>query len=131
MTTPPTGPAPTSWIRLTVQGSAFTSNMLSPRVRLNGYPVVSKYGENVFPVPPGRWHIDVDCQWLRTYGQAAIDVDLAEGQSVDVYYASPYHQFTTGRIGFDRQRRPGGTAFALLLGIPLAVVVIVLVLSMI
>ena len=127
----PPGPAPTSWIRLTVQGNAFTSNMISPKVRLNGYPVPSSYGVNVFPVPPGHWHIDVDCQWLRTYGQAALDLDLAEGQTVEAFYAPPHHQFSTGRIGFQRQQRPGLTGLALLLGIPLAFVLLVIVLSVI
>ena len=108
-----------------------TSNMISPKVRLNGYPVASSYGANIFPVPPGHWHIDVDCQWMRTYGQAALDLDLAEGQTVDAFYAPPYHQFAKGRIGLQRQRRPGLAGLALLLGIALAVVVLVIVLSVI
>ena len=106
-----------------------TSNMISPKVRLNGYPVASSYGANVFPVPPGHWHIDVDCQWLRTYGQAALDLDLAEGQTVDAFYAPPYHQFARGRIGLERQSRPGVMFLVLLLGIGPAVGVLVVALS--
>ena len=114
---------------MTVQGNVATSNMISPNVRLNGHPVVSSYGQNVFPVPPGRWHVDVDCKWLRTYGQAALDLDVAEGQTVDAFYAPPYHQFTTGRIGLDKQQRPGLKGFALILGVPIAFLVLVLVLA--
>jgi hypothetical protein len=122
-------PAPAGWIRLTLQGSIVTSNMGAPRVRLNGYRVAARYGENVFPVPPGRWHVDVDCRWMRTYGQAALDVDVAEGQVVDAFYAPPYHQFTTGRIGLTRQRRPGLAFFVPALVVPLAFIVLIIVLS--
>jgi hypothetical protein len=79
--------APTGPIRLIVQGNSFTADMAKPFVRLNGYPVATKYGENVHPVPPGPWHVEINCQWLREYGQAAYDVEVPEGQTVDVYYA--------------------------------------------
>jgi hypothetical protein len=124
----PPVPAPTGWIRLTVQGSVVTNSTISPRVRLNGHPVASSYGQNVFAVPPGRWHVDVDCTWMRTYGQAAIDLDVAEGQTVDAFYGPPYHQFTSGRIGLEKQRRPGLRGLALVLTAPFVLLVLLLVL---
>lgn len=108
---PPPPPQPTQpalgTIRLTIQGNMWTSNAITPRVRINGYPVPSRYGTQDLPVYAGHNHIDVDAQWMRTYGQAGIDTTVAPGQVVEVWYASPLHQFTTGNIGFTRQPRPG------------------------
>ena len=98
-----------------------TSNMITPTVLLNGYPVAARYGENVYPVPPGRWRVEAYAQWLRRYGQAALDVDVAEGQSVQVFYAAPLHQFTTGAMGFAKQPRKGKV-----LGIGLLVLMVAL-----
>ena len=44
---------------------------------------------------------------MRTYGQAGIDTTVAPGQVVEVWYASPVHQFARGNIGFTKQPRPG------------------------
>ncbi|WP_193610127.1 hypothetical protein [Nocardioides lijunqiniae] len=103
-------PAPdpsTGWLQLTIQGSVMTAGLIPPTVRLNGYRVPTQYGLNTIPLPAGRWHIDVHGQWLLTYGQAALDVDIAPGHQVPVFYAMPYHQFTTGSIGFEKQKRKG------------------------
>jgi hypothetical protein len=94
-------------IRLTIQGSVLTSNAITPRVRINGYPVPSRYGVQDLPVYVGPNHIDVDTQWMRTYGQAGIDTTVAPGQVVEVWYAPPVHQFARGNIGFTKQPRPG------------------------
>ena len=103
-----------------------TSNVIPPKVTMNGYPVTTSYGQNVVPVHPGRLQIDVSCQWLRTYGQAALTVDVAPGQTVPVFYATPLHQFTGGNIGFEKQKRPGVLGFVLTM-LLIAVVVGVLV----
>lgn len=130
---PPTGPGPSGpmpgsgpapgFIVLTLQGSAMTSNVITPKVRLNGYPVPTSYGENSLPVPPGRWHVDVHNQWMRAYGQAAIDVEVASGQAVRLFYAAPWHQFTTGSIGYEQQKRKGA---GFMLGLSLVMLLIVL-----
>jgi len=110
-------------IRLTIQGSVLTSNMITPKVRINGYQVPSRYGLQDIPVYAGPTHLDVDARWLRTYGQASLDVAVAPDQVVEVFYAAPVHQFTTGSIGFTRQRRKGvGTLLGL---VALALVVLV------
>ena len=119
----PQTPPPTGWIRLTVQGNSFTSNMVRPAIRFNGYPVQAGYGVSTHPVPPGSWHVDAHCQWLRQYGQAALDVGVADGQTVDVFYAPPWHQFTRGRIGTTPQRRPGLWVFVLTMLLVVLVVV--------
>ncbi len=134
MTYPPLPPPPpprpdpqTGWLHLTIQGNVMTSSLVPPTVRLNGYHVPTSYGLNVIPLPAGRWHVDVHAQWLRQYGQAALVVDLAPGQQVPVFYAMPMHQFTTGSIGFEKQRRRGVAVFTglmLVLALLLAAVVL-------
>jgi hypothetical protein len=112
---------------LTLQGSVMTSSMVPPSVRINGYAVPTSYGENRIPVHPGPVRVDVDCQWMRTYGQASLDFHAQPGQQVPVYYALPWHQFTTGSIGHVKQKRKGGAAmFALLGGLCAFVLLIVL-----
>jgi len=115
-------PAPTGWVALTVQGSVMTSNLIPPKVTMNGHPVPVSYGENPVPVHPGRLRVEVSCQWLREYGQAALDIDVAPGQTVPVFYAAPLHQFSRGRIGFERQPRPGALVLVLVLVLALAAV---------
>ena len=123
---PPPGQAPaTGIIRLTIQGSVWTSNVVTPSVRINGYPVPSRYGTQDLVVHAGPNHIDMETQWMRTYGQAALDTTVAPGQVVEVWYASPWHQFRRGDIGFTRQRRGGlGVLVALLAVIVLLFVVV-------
>jgi hypothetical protein len=94
-------------IRLTLQGSTISSGLVPPKVSVNGYKVGTGYGANLLPVYAGRNHVDVEMQWLLTYGRAALDVDVAPGQTVEVWYAAPWHQFTKGAIGLERQKRPG------------------------
>ncbi|GAA1745434.1 hypothetical protein GCM10009710_26820 [Aeromicrobium alkaliterrae] len=105
-------------VHLTVQGSVMTSNVITPSASINGYPVKVRYGANPIPVPAGPVRIELSNSWLRTYGQASIQFTLQPGQDVPVFYAAPWHQFTTGSIGYEKVKRKGGLAFAgLLVGI--------------
>lgn len=110
----PSGP-PAGWIQLTLQGNVMTSSLVPPTVRLNGYPVATSYGVNALAVPAGRWRIEVHCQWLRQFGQAELEVDVAPGQHVPVFYAAPMHQFTRGSIGLEQQKRRGVWFFVALM----------------
>ncbi|GAB3579521.1 hypothetical protein [Calidifontibacter terrae] len=104
---PAYGGPPQGFIALTIQGSAMTSNMLTPNVLLDGFAVPAAYGQNTFPVPPGRHHVELYAQWMRRYGQASLEVNVAPGQSVPVFYRAPLHQFTSGSIGFEKQTAKG------------------------
>lgn len=120
-------PQPTGYLQLTLQGSVMTTNMITPTVRLNGYPVQVTYGEQVIPLVPGPWHIDVHTQWLRQYGQASMDFQVATGQTTPVFYAAPFHQFTTGNIGHHKQPRKGvGCLIAILVFLAIVVALLVL-----
>lgn len=115
------------FISLTVQGNVMTSNALTPTVLLNGHQMKTHYGENTFPVPPGTWRVEVYCQWLRRYGQAQMDVQIGEGQATRLFYAPPFHQFSTGAIGYEKQKRKGVAVFAALMVFIVLVVVLAVV----
>lgn len=119
----PAQPGPTGTIALTIQGSVMTSNMIVPTVKINGFPVPTRYGRQDIPVQPGPVHIEAFAQWMRTYGQAAMDFTVQPGQEVPVFYAAPMHQFTTGSMGHEKQKRKGAGAFLGLMGFLLLIVV--------
>lgn len=120
----PAAQPPTGWLRLTLQGSPMTSSLITPAVTINGWRVPSHYGENVIPVNAGPNRVEVSCQWLMKFGQATLDTQVPEGGQLLVYYAAPWHQFTRGAIGYQKQKRPGVAGFALLLTAILLVVVV-------
>ncbi|NNG40501.1 hypothetical protein HJ588_14625 [Flexivirga sp. ID2601S] len=121
---PPAGAPgmPSGLIRLTLQGSPLTSNILTPKVQIDGYPVAVSYGVNTIPVPPGPHRVSAHATWIVRYGQASYDVDVAPGQTAEVYYAAPFVQFMKGAMGPTKQRRKGVSVL-----VALIVVVILLV----
>lgn len=125
---PPPPPAlPTGWIDLTIQGNRFFSGLVVPSAHLNGYPVATRYGRNVYPVPPGPWRIDLAAQWWKRYGEATLVCEVPEGRTVPVFYAAPPHVFAKGNIGHTKQPIPG-LWFYWVMGAMLAVPVLLIVL---
>jgi hypothetical protein len=124
---PPSGQFPqqqaTGHLRVNLQGSVLTSSMITPTLLINGQPVMASYGPNDYILPAGPYRVSAYGQWMRQYGQAALDVAVYPGQTVDVFYAAPMHQFTTGSMGFTKQPRRG---LGLLLGLMGGVVFYVL-----
>lgn|GEM_PF-715254 len=120
--------APMGTVALTVQGSVMTSSMLTPSATINGHHVATRYGRQDIPVPAGPIHLEMSAQWMRTYGQAALDFTIAPGQTVPVFYAAPLHQFTTGSIGYEKQKRKG---LGFVLGLSGVVVLMILLLAII
>ena len=57
---------PTGIIRLTIQGSVMTSNMITPTCRINGHPVPTRYGAQDLTVWAGPNHPRSEAQWMRT-----------------------------------------------------------------
>lgn len=94
-------------VQVNIQGSVMTSNMITPSLLLDGMPMQSRYGANQLLVMPGWHRIELYAQWMRRYGQAYIDLDVAPGSFTEIYYAAPAHQFTTGNIGYTKQPRKG------------------------
>ncbi|GGR56471.1 hypothetical protein J2S40_003230 [Nocardioides luteus] len=112
---PAPGQPPVGWIDLTIQGSHMTSNMIVPTVLLNGHKMPTQYGRNVFPVPPGHWTVEMYAQWTWKFGKASLTCDVAEGQTVPVFYAAPMTGFSKGAIGHEKQKKPGVLGFVLLM----------------
>lgn len=119
---------PPGFIALTLQGSELTSNLNTPQVRVDGFHMPVRYGMNMLPVPPGRRRIEVESHWMRTFGQASMEVDVLEGQQVPVFYAAPVHQFARGRIGHEKQKRTGWLLLSCLIVVPLALIALVVIL---
>ena len=111
------------WIDLTIQGNHMTSNLIVPTVLLNGHQMPTQYGRNVFPVPPGHWNVDMYTQWTWKFGKAALSFDVAEGQTVPVFYAAPATTFQKGAIGHVKQKKPGVLALVAVLVVALLVIV--------
>lgn len=129
MTEHPGGPVhqhPQGTIRLTIQGNALTTSMITPTVFVSGHRVLSRFGTMDIPVWAGPNTVDIHSTWLRQYGQASLSVHVGPGDVVPVFYAMPWHQFTKGAIGHRKQRRPGAVAMFTLLTVfmivPLAVI---------
>ena len=111
---PPPAPAPaapppgqaTGWVRLTVQGNWLVTGFVSPTVRLNGYPVATRRGENLLPAWAGPNRLDVEMRWMWTYGQASTSVDVPTGQAVPLWYCPPFTTMSKGAIGTAPQHAP-------------------------
>lgn len=118
---------------LTVQGNRFTSSMIPPDVTVNGRLLVPAYGRRQIPVPAGRVRVDAVCTWTKRFGEASLEVDVAPGQTVPVFYVAPMHVFAKGSIGHVPQRRRGVMPFVALLSaivvVPVLIAVVAAVLS--
>jgi hypothetical protein len=99
--------AGTGHLRVQLQGSVLTSSMITPTLLINNQVVNASYGPNDYFLPAGPYRVSAYTQWMRQYGQAALDVAVYPGQTIEVFYAAPLHQFTTGSMGFTKQSRKG------------------------
>jgi len=110
-TQPPSGQYPqqvaTGHLRVNIQGSVMTSSFVPPTLFINNQVVRSSYGPNDYVLPAGQYHVSAYAQWMRRYGDAALDLVLQPGHAVEVFYAAPYNQFSSGSMGFAKQPRKG------------------------
>ena len=104
-----------------------TSSFVPPTLLINNQVVRSSYGPNDYVLPAGQYHVNAYAQWMRRYGDAALDLVLQPGRAVEVFYAAPFNQFMSGSMGFTKQKRRG---LAVVL-IPLAFLFVVLVLAVV
>lgn len=102
-------------IRLTIQGNEMTAGMLTPTVVVSGHRVNSRFGTMDVPVWAGPNRVDVHTNWMKEYGQASLEVQVRPGEVVPVFYAVPWHQFSRGSIGHEKQKRKGAGAFVALM----------------
>jgi hypothetical protein len=117
-------PPPDALLKFTVQGNIMTSNLVPPTLTIDGFPASTTLaGTKDIPIMSGRHHLQAHSQWMRRYGQAELIVDISPGQTVEVFYAPPYHQFTDGAMGLTPQPRKGTGFLIIVLLVPVLVVV--------
>jgi hypothetical protein len=127
---PPQQPYPPGQLVLNLRkpsgwGSA---SMMTPQVKIDGFPAPVRWEQNAFPVVPGRHQVEAATTYLWQFGHASLPVDIAPGQSVEVHYSSPLITFMSGRMGFEPQPRPGAVAmWAILAAVVLIIVFVVVV----
>ena len=131
---PPGGQYPqqvaTGHLRVNIQGSVMTSSFVPPTLLINNQVVRSSYGPNDYVLPAGQYHVSAYAQWMRRYGDAALDLVLQPGHAVEVFYAAPYNQFTSGSMGFTKQTRRGLAVVLIPLAFMFAALVFALVLGL-
>jgi hypothetical protein len=80
----------------------FLLYLFPPRVEIDGGPAQKiKWSQNSIQVPPGQHRVAVyfPYMWvIRRAGEAAVDVNVAEGQTATVRYRAPWLVFLTGKI---------------------------------
>ncbi|MDR2280403.1 MAG: hypothetical protein LBE07_06070 [Gordonia sp. (in: high G+C Gram-positive bacteria)] len=90
-------------IRLHRQGSFLSTTIGRTTVLLDGRRRQTSFGVTELPVRAGTHRLEV-------VGHDAIDVDVAPGAAVDIYYAPPYTRFHRGTLGRSEQKRQGAGA---------------------
>lgn len=116
---------PPGFLKLNLQGNRFLG-LITPTIKIDGYPVPAKYGENVFPVHPGQHLATGSAQWMWEYGQAQHPFVVGPGQTAELWYAAPLLTFMKGNMGTTKQKMGGMlgfVAFIVLMVLMLALVI--------
>lgn len=129
MTTSGSEPAPAQpplgTLRLHLQGNVLTRT-ITPSVAINGQWVPVSFGVNDLPVYAGPLSLFAQTQWLRTYGQAELSLTVEPQRTVEVWYVPPMHQFTTGSMGFEKQKSRGKGVYVAILAFIVLVILLLL-----
>lgn len=106
-------------LSFTVQGNIMTSNLIAPTLTIDDHLApVPVTGTRQIPIVSGHHHLRAHSQWLRRFGHAGMEIDVAPGQTLEVFYAPPYHQFSDdGSMGLSPQPRTGRAFFIIAAGI--------------
>lgn len=120
---PPAGP--TGELVLNLRKPFGAMGMISPVVRIDGYPASASWGRNSFVVPAGVRQVEVAQTYLWTYGRATQPVSVEPGRTSEIFYAGPMATFGMGgAMGTEPQKRPGT---ALFVGVMVLVLVVLLI----
>jgi hypothetical protein len=104
-----------------------SASIMSPNVKIDGYPAPARWEQNVYPIAAGRHQVQGSTNYLWEYGRAELLVDIAPGQSVEVHYSSPVLTLMKGRMGFELQPRPGMPVLWAMVAIPIVIMIIVVI----
>lgn len=101
-----------------------SASMITPSVTIDNFPAAAKWEDNVYTVPAGTRAITCEARYLWPYGQARTSIDVAPGQTVRLFYASPLVSFGSGAIGPEKQERPGKVIFGVIIAFVCLVILI-------
>jgi hypothetical protein len=121
--TEPRTPGPASSLTI-ITRQPMLGAFVAPKAEINGHTINLSWGVNTFPAPRGVHHITLYMPWLWRFGKAQITVDNTASEAPPVYYAPPYTTFNAGAVAHQPVKAPGLLAFLLILGVPLALLVV-------
>ncbi|MBA3529880.1 MAG: hypothetical protein H0T91_11355 [Propionibacteriaceae bacterium] len=106
-------------------------SVISPSVRIDGYPAPARWEQNVYTVPAGQRNVAVESRYMWTFGQQQLNVNVAPGQTLEVHYTGPALTFMAGAMGYEPQQRPGRIGVWLILGIPIGLLLLALLIALV
>ena len=104
-----------------------SASIMSPNVKIDGYPAPARWEQNVYPIAAGRHQVQGSTSYLWEYGRADLLVDIAPGTSVEVHYSAPVLTFVKGRMGFEPQPRPGMGVFWAIVALPVVIIILIVI----
>lgn len=130
---PPTaGPTGLLTLHLKPVPGLLSKEMTTAKVTIDGYPVPVQWGDNAIPVPTGARRVHIRTGYLYDYGGAEQIVEIAPGQRVDLFYATPAAAFLTGSLGTEPQKNRGFVAMiAILVGLVLAAILFAVIMALV
>lgn len=96
-----------SVLRVNAKAALWSGWMMTPGVTINGTPVAAHWGDNDYPVAPGRYRVDLLANYIFPMGRTSLDVDVPPGAVVPVFYAAPAAVYFSGAAGQTPQQTPG------------------------
>ncbi|MGP3960896.1 hypothetical protein ACTWPT_33295 [Nonomuraea sp. 3N208] len=115
----------------------FMLAMITPKIILNGYQMLGRWGLNTIPLPPGQYHVHVHLPYFlpAQIGPADLTVWLQPGMALEVEYRAPMWAYSRGALGPAPQPWNGKGFIIALLAIPgglvlLLMLIVVAVLSL-
>ena|SRR5664280_3272466 len=78
----------------------FLGGVFPVTIEINGVPHKRMWGDWFFPLPPGRYEVQVSCRWIFTphMGRNAITVEVEQGDVPLIQWTAPLTVFQKGRI---------------------------------
>ncbi|HEY9292616.1 MAG TPA: hypothetical protein VIP98_15140 [Microlunatus sp.] len=92
-------PGPTGQLILQLRRPWGSMGMITPSVRIDGFPATVQWGRNEFTVPAGPRRVEASASYLWQYGRASDTVPVQPGRQVEVHYTPPVFTMMSGRIG--------------------------------
>ena len=117
---------PTGQLVLHLRKPWGSMGMITPKIRIDGFPAAAQWGRNQFTAPAGSRRVEISVSYLWEYGRASDDVPVQPGHEVEVYYAPPVFTLMSGRIG-PAPMPAGGKPVLIVLLVVLALAVVLII----